>query len=70
MVVAEAALISYKVCDNNWNEIKGFLFVHYADKRDIQTLEHQLRQLPRGSSEMDEFYASVNHQLALIINKL
>lgn len=67
---ADTALISYNVFDDDWNEIKKILSLHYADKRDIQTLEHQLNQLSQGSSKMDEFYASVNHQLSLIINKL
>lgn len=67
---ADTALISYNVFENNWHEIKKVLSLHYADKRDVQTLEHQLSQLSQGSSKVDEFYAAVNHQLSLIVNKI
>ena len=67
---ADTALVSYNVFDSDWTEIKRILSLHYADKRDIQTLEHQLNQLSQGSSSVDEFYSTVNHQLSLIINKL
>ena len=55
---------------DDWNEIEKILSLHYADLRDIQTLEHQLNQLSHSSSKMDKFYASVNHHLSVIINKL
>lgn len=67
---ADTALVSYNVFDSSWDEIKKVLSLHYADKRDIQTLEHQLNQLSQGSSPVEEFYATVNHQLSLIVNKL
>lgn len=67
---ADTALVSYNVFDSDWVEIKRILSLHYADKRDIQTLEHQLNQLSQGTSTVDEFYSTVNHQLSLIINKL
>lgn len=67
---ADAALVSYNIFDSPWSEVKKVLSLHYADKRDIQTLEHQLNQLSQGSSKVDEFYSTVNHQLSLIINKL
>lgn len=67
---ADTALVSYNVFDSDWAEIKRILSLHYADKRDIQTLEHQLNQLSQGNSTVDEFYSTVNHQLSLIINKL
>lgn len=67
---ADAALVSYNVFEADWTEIKKILSLHYADKRDVQTLEHQLNQLSQGSSKVDEFYSTVNHQLSLIINKL
>lgn len=67
---ADAALVSYNIFDSEWKDLKKILSLHYADKRDIQTLEHQLNQLSQGSSKVDEFYSTVNHQLSLIINKL
>lgn len=67
---ADAALVSYNIFDNDWKDVKKILSLHYADKRDVQTLEHQLNQLSQGSSKLDEFYSTVNHQLSLIINKL
>lgn len=67
---ADAALVSYNIFDADWTEVKRILSLHYADKRDVQTLEHQLNQLSQGSSKVDEFYSTVNQQLSLIINKL
>lgn len=67
---ADAALVSYNIFDSDWKEVKKILSLHYADKRDVQTLEHQLNQLSQGSSKIDEFYSTVNHHLSLIINKL
>lgn len=67
---ADAALISYNIFDDNWSAIKGCLSLHYADKRDQRTLEYQLNNLTQGNRSIDEFYANVNHQLSLIINKV
>lgn len=67
---ADSALISYNIFDSNWLKIKECLSLHYADKRDIRTLEHQLHQLHQRGSRVDEFYARVNHQFSLIINKI
>lgn len=67
---ADAALVSYNVFDADWKDVKRILSLHYADKRDVQTLEHQLNQLSQGSSKVDEFYSTINQQLSLIINKL
>lgn len=67
---ADAALLSYNIYDENWNAIKGCLSLHYADKRDVRTLEYQLGSLTQGRKSVDEFYATVNHQLSLIINKV
>lgn len=67
---ANAALISHNIFDSDWPAMKSCLSLHYADKRDIRTLEHQLGQLTQGGSRLDEFYARVNHQFSLIINKL
>lgn len=67
---ADAALISYNIFDEDWNAIKKCLSLHYADKRDIRTLEHQLNLLSQKNQTIDEFYANVNHQFSLIINKI
>lgn len=67
---ADSALISYNIFDSNWLKIKECLSLHYADKRDIRTIEHQLHQLHQKGSRVDEFYARVNHQFSLIINKI
>lgn len=67
---ADAALISYNIFDTDWQKIKQCLSLHYADKRDMRTLEHQLNQLSQRNSKLDEFYATVNHQLSLMINKI
>lgn len=67
---ADAALVSYNIFDSDWKDVKKILSLHYADKRDVQTLEHQLNQLSQGSLKIDEFYSTVNHHLSLIINKL
>lgn len=67
---ADAALVSYNIFDGEWDEIKRVLSLHYADKRDIRTLEHQLSSLKQGNSRVDDFYATVNHQFSLIINKI
>lgn len=67
---ADTALISYNIFDEDWSAIKRCLSLHYADKRDIRTLEHQLNTLTQKNSSLDEFYANVNHQFSLIINKI
>lgn len=67
---ADTALVSYNIFDSDWKNVKKILSLHYADKRDVQTLEHQLNQLSQGSSKVDEFYSTVNNQLSLIINKI
>ena len=67
---ADAALTSYNIFEENGLTIKNYLSLHYADKRDIRTLEYQLTQLTQKAMSIDEFYAIVNHQFFLIINKL
>lgn len=67
---ADTALISYSIFDTDWTAMKECLSLHYADKRDIRTLEYQLHQLSQKDSRLDDFYGAVNHQFALIINKL
>ncbi|KAH8338620.1 hypothetical protein KR059_010395, partial [Drosophila kikkawai] len=39
---AETTLMSYNVTDDDWSEIKRVLALHYADKRDLRTLEYQM----------------------------
>lgn len=67
---ADAALISYNNFDEEWAIIKKCLSLHYADKRDVRTLEHELNLLTQGRKTIDEFFARVNHQLSLLINKI
>lgn len=67
---ADLALCSYSVPDDDWAEVKRVLALHYADKRDVRTLEYQLSQLTQGNKSLEEFYMEVNSQFSLIINKL
>lgn len=67
---ADAALISYNIFNEDWQTIKDCLALHYADRRDVSTLEHQLNQVNQGRFTVEEFYAKVNHTLSLIINKI
>jgi len=67
---AETALISYNVADDDWSEIKRILTLHYADKRNLRTLEHQLGQMTQGAKTVDSFYSAVYSHFALIIRCL
>jgi hypothetical protein len=67
---AEEALDSYGVQDDDWPEIKRVLALHYADKRDVRTLEYQLGQLTQGNKTLEEYYLEVNKHLSLILNGL
>lgn len=67
---ADSALISYNIFDNDWPSIKKCLSLHYADKRDLRTLEYQLGNLVQRNATIDQFYANVNHQFSLIVNKI
>lgn len=67
---ADAALISYNIFDDDWEAIKTCLSLHYADKRDMRTLEYQMSMLTQGKLSIDEFYAKINHQFSLIVNKI
>lgn len=67
---ANGALISHNIFDSSWEEIKSCLSLHYADKRDVRTLVHQLSNLTQKNLTIDEYYANINHQLSLIINKI
>lgn len=66
---ADIALESYNT-PLNWPKISQCLTLHYADKRDIGTLEYQLTTLVQGNRTIPEFYQEVYHHLSLILNKL
>ncbi|KAH8318208.1 hypothetical protein KR067_009406, partial [Drosophila pandora] len=67
---ADLALSSYNVEDDDSSEIKRVLSLHYADKRDVRTLEYQLSQLTQAGKTLDQFYNDVNNHFSLILNKL
>lgn len=66
---ADAALESYNT-PLNWECISRCLTLHYADKRDLSTLEYQMISLVQGNCTIQEFYQVVYSQLSLIMNKL
>lgn len=66
---ADTALESYNT-PLNWERIAKCLTMHYADKRDLGTLEYQMTTLIQKNSSITEFYQQVYHHLSLIFNKL
>ncbi|CAD7000988.1 unnamed protein product [Ceratitis capitata] len=66
---ADAALESYNT-PLNWKAISKCLTMHYADKRDLSTLEYQMTCLLQGRRTVHEFYAEVYSHLSLILNKI
>ena len=56
---ANAALVSYNIFNDNWENMKKMLSLYYADKRYVRTLAHQLNQLAQINLRLDEFYAAV-----------
>ncbi|CAD7091700.1 unnamed protein product [Hermetia illucens] len=54
----------------NWDKIAKCLTLHYADRRDVGTLEYQMTTLVQENSSIHEFYQNVYHHLSLILNKL
>ncbi len=66
---ADIALESYNT-PLEWKAISKCLTLHYADKRDIGTLEYQMTSLVQGSYTIQEFYQRVYSHLSLILNKL
>lgn len=60
----------YTVSDDDRPEIKWDLALHYADKRDVRTLEYQLSQMIQVSKTLEEFYLEVNSIFFLVLNKL
>lgn len=66
---ADTALESYNT-PLNWERISKCLTLHYADKRDLGTLEYQLTTLVQRQQSVPEFYQQVYQHLSLILNKL
>lgn len=66
---ADAALESYNT-PLNWECISRCLTLHYADKRDLTTLEYQMTTLVQGNRTIQDFYQAVYTHLSLITNKL
>lgn len=66
---ADTALESYNT-PLNWEKISRCLTLHYADKRDIGTLEYQMTTLIQRNQTIHEFYQQVYYHLSLILNKL
>lgn len=66
---ADSALESYNtpLC---WEAISRCLTLHYADKRDLGTLEYQMTTLIQGNSTIQDFYQEVYSHLSLIINNI
>ena len=55
---ADAVLESYNT-PLDWRAISKCLTLHYADKRDLGTLEYQMTSLVQGYFSVQEFYLSV-----------
>lgn len=66
---ADAALESFNT-PLSWECIVRCLTTHYADKRDITTLECQMFNLSQGNQSLQQFYQTVSSHLTLIINKI
>lgn len=66
---ADAALESYNT-PLNWESISRCLTLHYADKRDLGTLEYQMTTLIQGNNSVQDFYQDVYSHLSLIINNI
>lgn len=66
---ADSVLESYNT-PLDWEAIKKCLTCHYADKRDIGTLENQMCVLYQGTQTFQQFYRSVYALLTIILNKV
>lgn len=66
---ADIALESYNT-PLDWKAISRCLTIHYADKRDLGTLEYQMTSLIQGKSSIQEFYQRVYTHLSLLLNKI
>lgn len=51
-----------------WESIKEVLVLYYADKRDLMTLDNQLKSLTRGRAESIESYYSRVRELVTLIS--
>lgn len=54
----------------SWPHISQCLTNHYADRRDLHALEHQLLTIRQGKSTSVEFYNNINKYLTIILNKI
>lgn len=66
---ADVVLESYNT-PLDWSAISKCLTMHYADKRDLSTLEYQMTTLVQGNRTVSEFYQEVYEHLSLMLNKL
>lgn len=66
---ADIALESYNT-PLDWKAICRCLTIHYADKRDLSTLEYQLTSLIQGRASVQEYYQKIYSHLSLILNKI
>lgn len=66
---ADAILESYNT-PLNWECISKCLTLHYADRRDLGTLEYQMTTLVQGNNTVENYYQSVYNHLSLIQNKI
>lgn len=66
---ADIALESYNT-PLQWERISKCLSLHYADKRDIGTLEYQMTTLIQKHNSITDYYQEVYYHLSLILNKL
>lgn len=67
---ADTVLESYNV-PLDWNAISKCLTMHYADKRDLSTLEYQLTTITQGVNQtVKEFHQVVYRHLSLLLNKV
>uniref|UniRef100_A0A0K8USZ4 Retrovirus-related Gag polyprotein from transposon HMS-Beagle n=1 Tax=Bactrocera latifrons TaxID=174628 RepID=A0A0K8USZ4_BACLA len=66
---ADPALESYNT-PLDWGAICKCLSLHYADKRDVSTLEYQITSLVQGNRSIEEFYQAIYSNLSLILSKL
>jgi len=61
---------AYNVRDGDWTEIKRVLALHFADKRDVGTLEYELTQMTQVNQKLEDFYLRNNNHVSLIMNKI
>lgn len=64
-----SALESYNT-PLNWEAISKCLTMHYADRRDLGTLEYQMSSMVQGQKNINEYYQSVYTHLSLLLNNI